>query len=188
MSILIWAIIGLLTLTTATWLVYNFWWLGRPQTYLVWKASGEHLFSQTNLNLLQKATGGKWATFDQLNKANQAGLNVCTAGWVDHSHGKGIPTKGWYPTWVEDAGDHKCPHSTCSCKDGCVCGCGCNKQLNSIDGASVFGYWLYGSKPASLPEDLKKDGWKIAPWSAKRKGLGVDKNNKYEYFGIPKVL
>lgn len=170
--VLITTIIFVIILTI--WLIYNFFWLNRPQTFLVYNSSGTITSDMTQGKNLATKLGGVLATVDQVNDELKNGASGCEYGYA-LCGSTGTCLNGFQPVFPLNTG-----------YTGNVANCGMSPSLNfNLPGSqSAYGYWIYGSKPAVKTID----GWTIAPF---HNSEGTDKTyifNKYEIFGIPKVL
>lgn len=191
----VWVLIAIILTVVGIFTFYNFYWLSRPQVFLIYNTKIDALKQTDDLdtlvNSVEQATGTKIATQADLESDLKDGLNFCTNGVMKDSTGKYIV--GW-PTFVDkdfngsSDGKSQC-NPSCDPKAGCVDGCGCNKKVN-IDtwGTAVRGIWVKGNKPARLPSEWSSKGWQMSPFSNKRRNLGKQVENKYEIFGIPKLI
>lgn len=196
MSIWIWVLIIFVVIVAGAYLFYDLYWLGQPQVFLVYQPKGQFTkFDKNVIDSVEKVTGAKIASQKEMENEVKEGLNICTNGMLLAGDGskKDNYILGW-PTYVDknfngsSDGKSTCADS-CDKVAGCVAGCGCNKMFNQASwGTPVKGVWVYGSKPAKLPSEWKKQGWEISNFSNARQGLGKTIVNKYELFGIPKLF
>lgn len=169
----------ILTILVIAWSVYNFYWLNKPQVYLIYNPAQSFAYNQQNANAVSSSLNAKLATYDQFVESFNNGASTCTFGYLN------------------------CTGCTGSCSY-CTNGIGIYDMINSngqvpagcgghvgIGGNTVNagGYWLYGSKPANSQVTIGGTTWTVAPFRQIMDPT-VDKEifNRFEIFGIPKVF
>jgi hypothetical protein len=172
-----------------TWLVYNFWWLARSQLYLVMNPNGPFAFNKATVTFLETALGGTLGTLNQLIDASTT-ASVCAFGWLDctgctgatgycgNIACKNVANPG-YGAWavlnVDGVTGNYVPN------------CGPN-GLSSNNTAGTSNYWIYGKKPVNNTIVVDGVTWTIMPWIDNGNFKGPTVYNKFELFGIPKIL
>jgi hypothetical protein len=186
----VWILIAVILTVVSVFAFYNFYWLSRPQVFLVYrdiiKNPEEKLteFNPTLEEFIEAQTGAKIATEEQIKQSVGEGLNVCKNGFLLKGDGsdKNAYMLG-YPINVPNSDGQ-----SSTCKNGTVKGCGCNKVFNEAGfGTGVRGYWMYGTKPARPSKELSDKGWMFSDYTEGFNGA-KQIENKYQIFGIPKLI
>lgn len=189
--IILLVVIGLIL---TTWLVYNFYWLAQPQTYLVTGGSSS-TFDPKTLSAITDVVGGDIATMDQMVESLNAGASTCAYGWVKCSCSGATGATSY------------CQNMACSNPanpgygafltlnvdgiTGQVPNCGPNHKISSNNMQGTSYYWIYGKKPVSDTfTDKNNVTWKVQPWvgNAGFKSDGKEIYNRFQIFGIPKLI
>lgn len=187
----LWILIAVILIVVGGYTFYDLYWLSQPQVFLVYRdiiKNSDYTLHEVNENLknfIEKETGAKIANEEQLKKAVDDGANICKNGIL--LKGDGSNPKDYmlgYPINVPKS-DNDSP----SCKHGHVNGCACNKVFNVAGwGTGVRGYWMYGSKPARPSKELSSKDWMISDFTEGGYNGAKQVKNKYEIFGIPKLI
>lgn len=173
MNIPILVVLIILAVLATVWAVYNFYWLNKPQIFLLYKDGGI-TYNATEAQSLASQLGVAMASVSQVRDAVAENASVCIYGYATCG-GVKDPACG-----TSDVVQAVLPLNVVGVT-GATTACGQTPGLNG-NGINGSGYWFYGSKPASV------EGWKVAPYHAP---IGPDTTkigNKFEILGIPKVL
>ena len=174
----------------ATWAVYNFYWLAKPQVFLVLSNTSGAAFDQKTSDAVASAVGGKLATFSQLTDAYNAGASLCAYGFVDCTGCTGACITGCRPTTVGSGSFGSVKVMGVTGLTGSSVNCGANGIAAQTNWAG--GYWIYGKKPVST--DVTVTGstakWTILPFidNSKFPSDGRVQYNQFSIFNIPKII
>jgi len=185
MNIALIIIVIIFVILISIWAFYNFYWLNKPQVYLVYKpANMSFPYDATQGEALAQTFGGHLATLDDVVESFNAGASNCTYGYAActgcTSSDKDCALFCSSPT----AGANVFPLNVNGVSGGVVIpNCGTNGMLNT-NTINAAGYWIKGSKPASS----SVNGWTVAPFHGPNGPDTTNIFNRYEVLNIPKIF
>lgn len=179
------------------WTVYNFYWLGQPQLYNVVQATTS-AFDKTTADSIAAAVGGRVATLRDLYDALQVGSSNCTFGYAQCVGCSGMTgpaallcnsgncTAGYGPFNIRNVNGL----TGTTVIQACGIDASSNKTIGGNGIGQAFGYWIYGSKPASGTVTVNGVVWTIQPWINNGMIPSDQRSifNRYQILGIPKLL
>jgi hypothetical protein len=187
MNLLIISIVTFFVILLILWSVYNFYWLSQPQLYNVVMTTTS-AYDVTTAAAIAAATGGKMATIPQLNQSLTDGAGNCTFGYALCDGCSGLICANC----TDDVGvfNIRNVQGLTGTSSNCSITAADNNSIGSNGAGQAYGYWMYGSKPASSSITVNGKVWTVQPWvnNGSEPTDGRTIFNKFQIFGIPKFF